>query len=374
MSNKRSETGSTRISRFWWLVLFFWLVVTIAVSLENLLLHAATPDRLLWEAIFHLSTWFFMTLLVMWISSIYTLDHAHWKRTIWVYLMGCVVSLGFVALLSYFASPPRLATASGGSHSMAVSILLRLTYQLPTYWGLVAVAHVVRLYERDNLRKLREFELQTRLAHSRLQALHSQLNPHFLFNTLNSIASLLHDDPGKAEKMIEALGDLLRLAINSHDRQQVTLREELHFLDQYLFLLRIRFGHRLQVEITTDKTVLDEMVPALILQPLVENAIKHGTETLAAAGRIRIAANARDGDPAWCLEVSNDGMPSKVNGNTIKERVGLTNTRARLEAMFGSSARLQLHSRPEGGFVVQILIPRRSVRLIRTQFEPQYAS
>jgi two-component system, LytTR family, sensor kinase len=229
---------------------------------------------------------------------------------------------------------------------------------LPTYWGLVAVAHAVRLYERENQRKLHESNLQTSLIQSRLQALQSQLNPHFLFNTLNSIASLLHENPAKAEQMIQALGDLLRLAIATTDRQQITLREELYFLEQYLFIQRIRFGDRLQVETQVDESVLDERVPALILQPLVENAIKYGVETQMGPSLIRISAQADAGARAWRLEVSNDGTVARVNGKKIEERVGLSNTRFRLEAMFGSRADLELQPHETGGFVARIKISR----------------
>jgi two-component system, LytTR family, sensor kinase len=358
VAHARPLPASWGLSRFWWLILFFWLIVSLASGLEVFLLHMVSLNQVVMETLSRLTASIVMTLTVVWISSIHTLDRANWKRTIWIYVAGCALSLSVMAILSYFGSPPHLAMPAGGSHSMAVSILLRLTYQLPIYWGLVAAAHAVRLYEREHIRQLRESELQTRLIQSRLQALQSQLNPHFLFNALNSIASLLHDHPAKAEKMIESLGGLLRLAINNTDRQLVTLREELHFLDEYLFIQRIRFGERLQVETQVDQAVLDEKVPALILQPLVENAIKHGVESHTGPTLIRIAARAEPDERLIRLEISNDGPVARDNGRKIEERVGLSNTRARLEVMFGSRADLELLPCETGGYVTRISIFR----------------
>jgi sensor histidine kinase YesM len=268
------------------------------------------------------------------------------------------LSLGVIALLAYCGPPPWIATPEGGSRSMGFAVLLRLTYQLPAFWGLVAVAHAVRLYERNHLRQLRETELQARLMQTRLRALQLQLNPHFLFNTLNSIASLVHENPATAERMIEALSNLLRLALTNTGRQQVTVREELHLLDQYLLIARLRFGERLQVRMQINETVLEDEVPVLILQPLVENAVKHGVENQLGPSQVHIIAQPAGSGDFLRMEVTNDGPVYDSNVRKIEERVGLTNTRARLREMFGAQASLELQPRTTGGFVVQILIPR----------------
>jgi hypothetical protein len=304
--------------------------------------------------------------LIIRISGKYTLDRANWRRAIWVYLAAFVLSLGVVAVFTYFGPPPLslasrspagLAQFAGDSRSMTFFVLTRMTYQTPTFWGLVAVAHAMRFHEREHSRKLGQAEMATQLVQARLQALQSQLNPHFLFNTLNSIASLVQDNPATAEQMIEALGDLLRVATTTH-RQQVTVREELHFLDQYLLIERIRFGDRLRIETEINAAVLEEVVPVLILQPLVENAIKHGVETQAGPSVIRIAVQSAGAGYFLRLEVSNSGPVLPPPGGRIKERVGLSNTRARLQAMFGEQASLELHPRQQGGFLARVLIPR----------------
>ena len=366
-TTKRRAWG---VSTFWWLVIFFWLIVSLASALEIALLHTVSTSQALLETFIRLVPWIFMTVVIVWISSVWTLDRTHWKRSIWIYLLACAFSLGVVAALAYFGPPPPLfagqnaasyARLTGDSRSMMFLVLWRTTYQLPTFWGLVAVAHAIRFYEREKVRELREAELQARLIQARLQALQLQLNPHFLFNTLNSIASLVHENPTTAEKMIEALSDLLRLTLNSTDRQRVTVREELHFLEQYLLIERIRFGERLRVETQIDEAVLDDLVPALILQPLVENAVKHGVEAQIAPGLVRIAAQP---DGSWLrLEVSDNGPVFKNAAvGKIEERVGLTNTRARLQEMFGSQATLELQPGKAGGFTTRILVPRQAAQ------------
>jgi len=333
-------------SRFWWAVIAFWVAVSFAAGLELAILPSVSTGEALEQILWRLIPWLFMTVLIIPISSAYTLDRAGWRRAIWVYLLACAASLGVVALCTYLGPPPAVllghpartdaATFSGNTLSVTFFLLTRATYQLPTFWGLVAVAHTMRFYEREDEHRLREVELRAQLSQARLQALQLQLNPHFLFNILNSIAALVPDNPAAAEQMIEALADLLRAA-TSITRHQVTVREEIHFLDQYLLLEHIRFGER--------------------LQPLVENAIKHGVETQLGGSSIEIAVQTAGGGNFLRLEVSNSG-PVAPPGRQIAERVGLSNTRARLHAMFGPQASLELHARKEGGFVARVLIPR----------------
>jgi two-component system LytT family sensor kinase len=320
------------------------------------------------ESLARLVPWLVMTVVIILVSSKCTLDRAHWKRSIWIYLAAFALSLAVVGAFAYFGPPPPLFSGqisagilpwSQHSRSMAFLVLSRVTLQIPTFWGLVAVAQAIRFYERENLRGLREAELHSRLAEARLHALQLQLNPHFLFNTLNSVASLVHDSPATAEKMIEALSELLRLALNTSDRQRVTLREELHFLDHYLLIEHIRFGSRLRVETLISEAVLDDVVPALILQPLVENAIKHGVETQLAPGIIQITAQAAGAGNFLRLEVSNNGSAFPSAAGKIEERIGLSNTRARLREMFGAEASLELHPVATGGCIARILMPRR---------------
>jgi sensor histidine kinase YesM len=253
--------------------------------------------------------------------------------------------------------PAELNRLNREPRETAFLVLRRITFQLPVFWGLVGIAHALRFYEQSKARERREAELEVRLVEARLQALRMQLNPHFLFNTLNSIASLVHEQP-QAEEMIEALSDLLRLTLSASDRQDVTLREELHFLDRYLLIEQMRFGERLQVEKQIDVGALDSVVPILILQPLVENAVKHGIEAQIAPGLIRIVAE-RAGTTLR-LAVSDNGRGLAGNGKH-KEGVGLRNTRARLKELYGENASLELKPGEAGGLIAEIRMPWRTV-------------
>jgi len=268
-----------RFSSFWWLVTAFWLFIALASALETSLLQSAQIRKSLLVALVRLLPWVFLTPLVVWTSSVYTLERSTWKRSIWAHLAVCAFSLGTIGAFAYLVPPPALPITGQDPAALrrlqreprnaAYVVLRRVTLQLPTFWGLVGVAHALRFYERARLRELREADLEARLVQARLQALRMQLHPHFLFNTLNSIASLVHDQPQVAEQMIESLSELLRVSLSHSERQEVTVREELQFLKCYLHIEQTRFGDRLKIDRCIDPESLDALVPTLVLQPLV---------------------------------------------------------------------------------------------------------
>src|SRR6516164_4909572 len=207
-----------RFSGFWWLVTAFWLFIALASALEMSLMQSAAIVQSLVVALVRLLPWVFITPLVVWTCAAYTLERSTWKRSIWMHLAVCTLSLGIVGIFAYLSPPsPSIARQDRAElgrmnrepRAVAFVVLRRITYQLPMFWGLVGVAHALRFYERAKAREQREAELESRLVQARLQALRMQLTPHFLFNTLNSIASLVHEDPETAEEMIEALSELL---------------------------------------------------------------------------------------------------------------------------------------------------------------------
>ncbi|NVJ25267.1 histidine kinase [Myxococcus sp. AM011] len=220
---------------------------------------------------------------------------------------------------------------------------------------LTAGAHALGLARRAHVRQRRADQLQAQLAEARLQALASQLRPHFLFNALNAVASLVHVDPDAAERMLARLGDLLRHSLESHGRQEVTLREEQAALAPYLDIEQIRFGDRLHVAWRLAPEVLEARVPYLALQPLVENAIRHGLAPRAEPGRIEISAE-REGDVLRLL-VRDDGMGPPVGGPARGGGVGLSNLRARLATLYGGRAGLELRPGTPRGAVVELRVP-----------------
>lgn len=223
--------------------------------------------------------------------------------------------------------------------------------------GVFAVAY----YERYRLSEMRNSRLEFAFVEARLNALRMQLDPHFLFNTLNAISSHVERDPKLARTMIEHLGDLLRLSLETKDRQEVALFEELNFLDHYLEIQRIRFGDRLKVEINVAPDVKLASVPSLFIQPLVENAIRHGLSRRAAGGKVIISAE-KSGDQVD-IRVCDDGvgLPQGWQLETSAGH-GLSITRERIAGYYaGSDCKFAVQPRPEGGTEVRILLPYRKL-------------
>jgi LytS/YehU family sensor histidine kinase len=180
-----------------------------------------------------------------------------------------------------------------------------------------------------------------------------QLQPHFLFNTLHTISALMHKDVKRADSMIAALSDLLRMSLRSVGVQEVELREEIDFLQRYLEIMTLRFGDRLTVTLDIDAEVLDARVPTLVLQPLVENSLRHGFGDGMRAGHVRVRV-APDGDMLRCEVVDNGRGISQMGP---REGVGISNTRARLRHLYGERFSLELMANPGGGARVSLAIP-----------------
>jgi LytS/YehU family sensor histidine kinase len=211
-------------------------------------------------------------------------------------------------------------------------------------------------YQRYRERELRASELEKGLVQAKLHALQMQLNPHFLFNTLHSISSLMHKDVEAADRMVMRLGDLLRAALASADTQEMTLRQELEFLERYLDIEQIRFGNRLTVKKNIEAATLEARVPNLILQPLVENAIRHGIEPWSRPGCIELGA--RRADNRLTLTVADNGAGLR-DQEPVEEGVGLSNTRARLRELYGEAHHFELRHGPQGGLLAELTIPFR---------------
>ena len=198
-------------------------------------------------------------------------------------------------------------------------------------------------------------ELEKSLAEARLKSLQMQLNPHFLFNTLHAISALMHKDVDSADRMVAQLSDLLRRALDGSDEQEVSVRREIDFLQRYVAIEKTRFGTRLSVEMKIAPDTQAALVPNLLLQPLVENAIRHGIEKQARPGRIEISSNRAGGD--LILEVSDNGggLPPQW-----KENIGLSNTRSRLSQLYGTNHRFEIRNGESGGVSIRIAIPFQS--------------
>lgn len=225
-------------------------------------------------------------------------------------------------------------------------------FRLPIYLAIAAVAHALHFYRRSQDRELRSVELQASLAQARLEALKMQLQPHFLFNALNSIAALVHKDADAADEMLAALSDFLRLVLATSGEQELPLRRELELVERYLAIEHARFGDRLQYKVDVSAETEPALVPAFLLQPLVENAVRHGLEPRPGAGSLTIQARRQDGNLR--LVVTDNGVG--LNGKQPpREGIGLVNTRARLRELYNGHATLELHN--GGGVTVEITLP-----------------
>lgn len=268
---------------------------------------------------------------------------------------------------------------------------------LLAYGALSGVAHSIYFYRRLRDRERRALLLESTLARTRLNALRAQLQPHFIFNSLNAIASLLRRDPALAETTLLSLSDLIRLALSQSEKQEVQLRDELQFVDRYLNLQQTRFRDKLKVEQQIDPETLDCFVPTLLLQPLVENAIRHGIEPSDFPGVVRLTANRLDNTLVLTVEDNGVGLsrqtfasnephatlPDPALNSTILSHspigrngtgIGLPNLSERLRALYGDTARFQLQENTHGGGVtVRVELPWHATPHTHPQDHPAFS-
>ncbi len=234
-----------------------------------------------------------------------------------------------------------------------------LDFELPVYWALVGLHHALDYYRQVRAREVSAAQVEMRLVEAQLQALQRQLQPHFLFNTLHAISALVRRDPDKAEEMIERLSDLLRITLDKVALQEVTLAEEIEYLRAYLDIEQVHFGSRLEITYRIDMHALDGLVPNLILQPLAENAIRHGLEPRASGGRLTIDVSRQS--QRLVLSVADNGRGMSRDAlSAANQGVGLSNTRARLERLYRADATLDFAQSEGGGLTVTIAIPFRT--------------
>jgi two-component system, LytTR family, sensor kinase len=234
-------------------------------------------------------------------------------------------------------------------------IFEQMDASLMVYAVIVGVSHALAYYHEAQERKLKSAQLETHLVEARLKTLEAELHPHFLFNTLHAISTLVHRDPESADRMISRLSDLLRITFDRSGEPKVSLKEEMEFLGKYLDIEQTRFQDRLTVHVNVDPEALDGEVPRMILQPLVENAIKHGIAGRRGGDNVQITAG-REGDRLW-MQVRDNGAGLQVRTlKALRTGVGLSNTRARLDCLYGRHYRLEFTDK-HGGLSVLIEIP-----------------
>ncbi|HVF85935.1 MAG TPA: histidine kinase [Pyrinomonadaceae bacterium] len=302
-----------------------------------------------------------LTPVILWLARRFRIERQNWPRRLTIHvvagsLIAFALALGHVALDMVFL---------GRYDKTPVFDLFRMAFgmfdkEMLVYWFLVLMSHAFDYYNRYQHGELRTSQLETKLAQAHLQALRMQLNPHFLFNTLNTISELIYSDPRAAEQMITQVSDMLRLSLDKVGVQEVSLQQELEFLNKYLEIEQTRFAERLKVRMEIHPDTLHACVPNMILQPLVENAVRHGIAPRALGGSIEIHARRDNG--MLSMEVRDDGhglskkLEKMISGGV---GVGLANTRARLEHLYGAMHRFELSTSPGHGLTVSMAIPFR---------------
>jgi two-component system LytT family sensor kinase len=304
--------------------------------------------------------WLALTPLVLRLALSFPLERKRWLKSTLAHLAACAV-FAVLHLAGYVSLAALVGLDSSRQPFFAAFRYIFVAdfhFDLLTYWAIIGLTHWLDYYRKYRERELRASQLETRLAQAQLDALRMQLHPHFLFNTLNSISVLMTEDVGRARRMLIRLSNLLRHSLENTGAQEVSLKEELEFLESYLEIEQTRFQDRLTVRMDVDPMALDACVPNLILQPLVENAIRHGIAPRAAVGLIEIRARRQNGMVQ--LQVCDNGSGlALASPEGLTKGIGLSNTRARLEQLYGSAHSFELKSTDGGGLTVTVAIPFR---------------
>jgi signal transduction histidine kinase len=305
-------------------------------------------------------SWACLAPTILWLSRRFTFDRRSWKIALPVHIVGVVGATLLHVGLTVASGQVIYWTFGEDRGSWLIQFqrmfFLNFDWEMMQYWAIVGLSHALGYYGESQARALRASQLETRLIEARLQSLQRQLQPHFLFNTLNTISALMHRDVEAADATIARLSDLLRMSLETVGIQEVDLKQELDFLSKYLEIEQTRFRDRLTVVFDLQPDTFDVLVPNLILQPMVENAIKHGIGPRAAPGRITIRSRRNGGFLE--LEVQDNGVGlSAARLSDFNRGVGLTNTRSRLEHLYGKLHRFEFRQPPDGGLLVLIAIP-----------------
>jgi two-component system, LytTR family, sensor kinase len=356
----------TRITR-WGLVTLFWMGWSAACASFMYSWRLAIGKPVVWITIAP----FYFAAYAVWgpifspitvsLAKRFTIEKTDWLRSVLVHMMlaPCVCLVhGFLTTMMDPWLWPDMNSRDPFFHALRRNFLATAGDDIFIYWSIVFMVQGWLYYQRYRDRELRASVLETQLAKAQLQALKVQLHPHFLFNTLNSVTELMHQDVHVAERVITRLSDLLRMTLENIGTQEVTLRDEFEFVKGYLEIEQTRFQDRLRISYDISPEVLDACVPNLLLQPVVENAIRHGIAKSSKQGIVHIEARKEGSNVV--LSVFDNGPGLKINGKSPAANfgIGLSTTRTRLDFLYGvDQYSLTLKNRPEGGLEARIVIP-----------------
>jgi LytS/YehU family sensor histidine kinase len=320
---------------------------------------------MVWQLVGCWLPWAVVTLPILWLGKRFPLQEGSWSRSLPVHFLACALiavlqSAWFVSLTIWIEPFDTMTKPRAFSEFFWSRLLGESHLQVIVYGMILGVGYAIDYYYKYRERESRASQLEAQLAQAQLQALKMQLHPHFLFNTLNGISGLIRNNKNKAAvNMIAGLSSLLRHALENAGKQEVALREELEFLELYMELQQMRFSDRLHVKVEIAPETLDARVPNLILQPLVENAIRHGVALRAAGGIVGVSASRADN--LLEIKVYDDGPGLRHEWRIRGESsgIGLSNTVARLQQLYGNGYNFDIHNRKEGGVEALLMLPFR---------------
>jgi two-component system LytT family sensor kinase len=349
--------------RKWALIFACWTAFALFFASQNYILQARYGRPVEWQRVLVVwllcgYSWFALTPIVLWLANRFPLERGRLHTSIPIHLFAS--AFFSVLSLTIFALAHRAIMGSGDRPATLWVVLKNLIIgefhtELLVYWAIIGIVNSFNYYRKYQERELKASQLEARLVESQLEALRAQLHPHFLFNTLNSISVLMRRDVESADRMLLQLSGLLRATLTKDQAHEIPLRQELEFLERYLEIEQTRFQDRLTIRMLIDPAALDGMVPQLIFQPLVENAIRHGITDRESGGLIEICAKQRNGRIS--LEVRDNGPGILLPERDFTEGVGLANTRARLDHLYGREGCIEWRNADQGGLVVTATIP-----------------
>jgi LytS/YehU family sensor histidine kinase len=303
--------------------------------------------------------WGVLTPAVLWLAARWPLDAHSWKRSLPRHVLAsvliCAVQVSAEAVFGWWRHG-HLSLAAALRHYFTQHAEITLL----TYWLLTGAVKIRTVYDESRMRALRSSQFEAMLAQVQLQALRTQLQPHFLFNTLQAATTLVYDDPQGAEEILLSLSELLRLSLEAFNAPEVALGRELEFVESYIGIQRRRFGDRLRFDLDIDNQLLGAAVPGLLLQPLVENAIVHGIAKHRGDDVVSVAVR-RQGE-RLLLEVRNSNSRLREKfPEALSNGTGLANTRARLQHLYGIRQSFELRNLESGGVLASISLPLRTI-------------
>jgi sensor histidine kinase YesM len=351
----------------WILILCAWTMVGLLFTVQEIVLAKVHGGQVNWVFVViefvYWYVWAAYTPLVIGVAKRFPLTGPRFVTHIATHAITALLMAPLASVTEYFLSGGLLRLLFRNTDPGALLLLPTFTVSVLsmsftgvlTYWLVVGLYQSIHFYQAAMERQTIAAQLETQLSHAELENLKSQLHPHFLFNSLHTIGVLMQEDVDAASHLLVSLGDLLRMALERRENE-ITLQSELEFVGKYLEIEQTRFHDRLKVHMDVPSDLLAVYVPSLALQPLVENAIKHGISADSTASRLEITAKLHNGR-VW-LSVRDDG-PGLAPGAHLRFGVGLTNIRSRLKQLYGDESSLELNSGNGRGCEAIITIPLR---------------